>query len=403
MPRTKRQTVHYTRGEFQLIQRQGRPNLEISWWDRTTQRQRYASTATIEVEAAKLKLDDKYLEITKGRECCPTCRRPYDVDKQLTALEAIEVYLATSKDKPSYKAIESRIAHILNYLETQHNSDPYCAEVDESWIAGFRKWVEQIPVVSPAGNIRDRALSTIENSVIALAAAIRCVGEKPSFTPIQTKMLNRTPSFRASIDDLARMFGYALKLKRRANLLAFLRHSVVTMGRPDAVHDISNDPKRKQWDAQHHVLNLNPIGRRQTKKYRSTVPIARQAVWLYERLPLGLRVPGNAKKAMTAMAKELGLPGDGESGLKLIRRSMASLVRHRLEEEEKPMDQLEVFLGHRVIGSISELYAPFSTRYLRTVKVHVEAIIDEIEALVPGAFLDTNSTRVGDRIERRLP
>ena len=94
-------------------------------------------------------------------------------------------------------------------------------------------------------------------------------------------------------------------------------------------------------------------------------------------------MPGNAKKAM---AKELGLPGAGEAGLKLIRRSMAHLVRERLEAREKPLDQLEAFLGHRVVGSVSELYAPFSASYLRTVKEVLEEVIDELEKLVPGVF-----------------
>lgn len=82
----------------------------------------------------------------------------------------------------------------------------------------------------------------------------------------------------------------------------------------------------------------------------------------------GPLVKGNAKKAMAGMRLELGLPGDFEAGLKLNRRSVARIVRTRLEAAEKPLDQLEVFLGHRVVGSVSELYAPFSASYLQTRK-----------------------------------
>ena len=89
-----------------------------------------------------------------------------------------------------------------------------------------------MPVISPAKNVRQRALSTIENSLIALASAIRHVKEEPQFKPIPTTMVNRTPSFRASIDDLGRMLAYALTPhKRRENLLAFLRVSILTMAR----------------------------------------------------------------------------------------------------------------------------------------------------------------------------
>ena len=386
MPKTKRQKPLYQRGGFKLVARQGRANLEIIWNDPTIGRERSISAGTASVEDASRVLDDKFLEVTQGRECCPTCHRPYETDKRLMALEAIEVYLASAKSKPSYKSIEHRLNHVVQYIETLHNPGVLCHQVDEAWIAKFRAWLEKIPVVSPAGNVRQRALSTVENSVLQLAAAFRHAKEDPQFKTIQLKTLNRTPSYRATVEDLGRMLRYALTpKKRRGNLLAFLRVAIATMARPDAVHDASMDPKRGQWYPQHEVFDLNPRGRRQTKKYRATVPIAKQAAWLFEGNN-GALVSGNAKKSMAAMAKELGLPGDGEAGLKLIRRSMAHLVRQRLEAKEKPLDQLEVFLGHRVVGAISELYAPFSATYLGLVKQVVEDIIDELEKNAPGAF-----------------
>ena len=42
--------------------------------------------------------------------------------------------------------------------------------------------------------------------------------------------------------------------------------------------------------------------------------------------------PRPVKGAYEAMEETCGLPGDGESGLKLIRRSMARLARQRLGE-----------------------------------------------------------------------
>lgn len=61
-----------------------------------------------------------------------TCRRPYDADKRLTVLDAIEVYLASSKEKPSFKALNHRLAHIVNYLETLPNPAVLCSQIDES-------------------------------------------------------------------------------------------------------------------------------------------------------------------------------------------------------------------------------------------------------------------------------
>ena len=61
----------------------------------------------------------------------------------------------------------------------------------------------------------------------------------------------------------------------------FLMISVATLARPDAAHDVSTAAERGQWNSKFHILNLNPKGRRQTKKYRPVVPVARQvAPWL---------------------------------------------------------------------------------------------------------------------------
>ena len=60
-------------------------------------------------------------------------------------------------------------------------------------------------------------------------------------------------------------------MRERASLRRFLMISVATWARPDAAHDFSTDPKRRQWNSKARILSLNPRGRRQTKKYRATV------------------------------------------------------------------------------------------------------------------------------------
>ena len=83
------------------------------------------------------------------------------------------------------------------------------------------------------------------------------------------------------------------------------------------------------------------------------------------------------------MAKALGLPGERESGPKLVRRSIATIARKRLGEER--WAQGEMMLGHRK-ASTSDIYALPDPANLGAVLAVTEAIIDEIEALAPGAF-----------------
>jgi hypothetical protein len=220
-------------------------------------------------------------------------------------------------------------------------------------------------------------------------------GVEPAFKTIPTTELNRTPQHRSDIAELAAMFRYCLEPKARTdrdrarrrrereNLLRYLRASVATWARPDAVLDISTDARRHQWHAKARVLVLNPLGRRQTRKRRATVPIARQfAPHLDE--TKGFYIPvDSVKSAWESMAAELKLPGDGESGMKLIRRSVSHLARKRLGEEH--WVQGKIMLGHHK-PTTSDLYALLDPANLGRALAVTEAIIDEIEKRAPGAF-----------------
>lgn len=83
------------------------------------------------------------------------------------------------------------------------------------------------------------------------------------------------------------------------------------------------------------------------------------------------------------MAADLALPGAGESGMKLVRRSMMTIARKRLGEEH--WVQGRMMAGH-VPVTISDLYALVDPANLGRVLAVTEAIIDEIETLAPGAF-----------------
>ena len=176
------------------------------------------------------------------------------------------------------------------------------------------------------------------------------------------------------------------QVAHRANLLRFLQASVATWARPDAVHDISTDPKRDQWIGAARVLRLNPRGRRQTKKYRPEVPVPARFADLLDATSGPFVTVNSVRKAFEAMLEELELPRERETGLKLIRRSMATIGRKRLGEEH--WIQGRMMMGH-VKHEVSDLYALFDPANLGRVLAVTGDIIDEIEALCPGAFTGT--------------
>lgn len=408
MPRAKRQKGLYHRGPYTLdwdCRADGSlrsPYLAVFWYDRERGGNRSASTRTADVEAGKRFLDALYLERTGGCAVCPTCQRPFDNHGGLLVADAVTTYQVLHGDKQeSAGAIANRLAHVIDYIATLPNPAVTCDQVDERWISGFRAWAERQPIVSPTGKERARSLSTVENSVLQLAAAIRFAKLVPRFKAQPVKVLNRTPHHRSDIAELAAMFRYCVApqadtdrwreraIASRAALHRFLIISVVTLARPDAAYDVSTDPKRGQWISRARVLNLNPRGRRQTKKYRATVRVAWQVAHHLDATRGYFVGPKSIRTAWDAMAAELGLPREGEAGTKLIRRSMAHLLRSR----GVPVEQLELMLGHRKIDSTSELYAPFDPGYMAEAVAEIEAIIDELETLVPGAF---SRSKAGD-------
>jgi hypothetical protein len=83
------------------------------------------------------------------------------------------------------------------------------------------------------------------------------------------------------------------------------------------------------------------------------------------------------------MSDALGLPVSGEAETKLIRRSIALLIRRC----RVPAEEVELQLGHRKLDSTSALYAPFELGCLEHALAAIDSIIDDIESLVPNAFL----------------
>lgn len=404
MPRRAKAKGLYQRGPYRLDwdrRSDGTlrsPCLTIFWYDADRGRERSASTGTGELAEAKAALDRHYLANTSGEAYCPTCGQRRHAASGFLVTQAIADYLAVKAGGDP--AIGHRIAHIVAFIVATDRAALTCRQFDEAMAQRFRDWMTGRPI---AGSARERSPSTIENSLIQLAAAIRLAHKRgdspvpPQFRPIPTTQLNRSPQHRSDVAELARMFAYATDPRfpvKRAALHRFLIAAVATIARPEEVHDISTVPARDQWNSEARVLNLNPRGRRQTRKYRATIPTPWQlAQWLDARPNQRFVGVGSVKSAWEAMAAELRLPGEGEAGLKLIRRSMATLLRNRLPKAAWP--EIEMWLGHDRFDTTSAIYAPFDPGYLAAARGEIESILNEIEALVPGAVYRTDTGEAG--------
>lgn len=390
MPKAKRDTALYRRGQYWLDwdrRSDGSlrsPFLAVFWYDASKRRIRSATTRTADDEAGRRFLDSHYLKNETGQLVCPTCGQVRNAASSYLVTEAIEAYQAENGDeKASAKAIRSRLAVVLEYIATLPDPAIQATAIDERWIERFRKWAIKQPKVSVLGNkIGKRSQSTVETYVTQLAAAINYAHERrkilspASFKPIPFKEVNRTPEHRSDVEELAAMFCFALGYPA---LQRFLALSVATLARPDAVHDFNVD---EQWRGR--TIEMNPPDRRRTTKNRPRLPAVKQIVPALNGAKGWFVGVKSVRRQWEKMAEFIGLPENGEAGMKLVRRSMAKLLRDRLPATD--WIEIELFLGHRKFDEVSSLYAPDRPDYLAKAKAGIESIIEEIEAFVPEAF-----------------
>ncbi|MBO9580296.1 MAG: hypothetical protein J7498_05345 [Sphingobium sp.] len=397
MPAKKRQKPLYQRGKYALHSRAGRANLEVIWYDDELKRERSASAGTSDLQAGIKALDRIYLN-DAGERLCPTCQRPWEGEYSPLVSQAIGDYLILREGSAGHDASRHRLSHVIDYLAAT-KPETHCAEIDEAWIVKFRAWALARPVVSPKGRVlRDRSLAHVEGSVMQLAAAINAVpGQRAKFTAQQQVNVTQSPKLRVPVETIAAMFNYclrpeeksdaliALRIKERQTLLAYLRLAVASWARPETVLAVRSD----QWHSAAHVLDLNPVRRQRTNKRLPMVPIAKQMrPWLDE-------LEGNWIQAASVRASwdklraHLKLPANREAGPKLIRRSISTIARKRIGEAQ--WRQGEIMLGH-VPFAMSDIYAIIDPANLGLAMAATEEIIDEIEALAPGAYRNVTAS-----------
>ena len=134
------------------------------------------------------------------------------------------------------------------------------------------------------------------------------------------------------------------------------------------------------------MLVLNPKGRRQTRKYRATMPVPQSVAWWLDGIEGPVLKDGRSKATWQRMETKLAMPRAGQSGMKLIRRSIATIARKELGEEH--WIQGRMMLGH-VQPTTSDIYAVADPSHLGRAMAVTNAIIEAIEREAPGAFYRT--------------
>jgi len=164
------------------------------------------------------------------------------------------------------------------------------------------------------------------------------------------------------------------------HLLWFMVLLLNTGSRSGALLDL----EARQIDTEFGVIELNPPGRRQTNKYRPTLPITDTLrPWLVE-LPPGPIITWRGRRVeavdagFLAACRRAKLPGGVTAWS--VRYTLARYMRRR----EVPDDQIALWLGRRRPPNSNAtilICAPDAPEYLRDAKSAVESFVHEVNAL----------------------
>lgn len=394
---TRRDAI-YQRGAFWLDHDRGKngaplsPWLYICWYDQAKGRIRRKNTRERDVRLASNALDRHYLAVHKPTEAE---KDSYSVSEAMT-----DYWLEHGSTAASADAIRARLKLVTRFnveAEAGRLLDPFLPrQVDDDWIRRFRKWAEADPIVARRKNEqgewaessrRKRAASTVEESVIQLKAALNFTekrsGHEPKFEHKTRAQVTPTRNDRLSIAAIGELLDFTIKgsghyaghADRLLPLRRYIIAAVTTLGRPDAILDMSITGSRGQWHPDMQVFDLNPAGRLQTKKYRAAVPIVGLlADWLGAtnewfvsgRKNIGTKeVPvwqqyrvAAVKSAWNTAREQLKLPHGW--GPKLLRHSTATLLANR----RVPPTELKLLMGHEALEGSQKAYVIFAPDYL---------------------------------------
>ncbi len=328
-------------GLYWLSQRTGSTHWHRTWFDTAARQTRRASLGVADFQSAFEALAFWWADQRRLRN-----ERP-----DLVTLA--EVLVRYYREYGQSLRSETQIRIACGKL-TKHSGALAVSEFQFEAQAQFIHWMKNSG--SSAGYIR-RTLS-VAKAAISWALARSMVQSAPTVILPPDGM----PRERLlTLDEQAAIFENATE----EHVYRFVVLSFGTWGRPEAVLELT----RERCDINRRLVDLNPEGRQQTKKYRPTVPLVASLLPIVTSETAGclIRWRGNAvadiKTGWRRLRKRAGLdPGVIPY---LIRHTMATTAR----SAGAPPWEVEGWLGHRRPGT-TERYAKYAPDYLgRTAEI----------------------------------
>lgn len=176
--------------------------------------------------------------------------------------------------------------------------------------------------------------------------------------------------------ELAQM----LDATRSRHMLVYLIIAANTLARPGAVLDL----RRSQFDEMHKLLDLNPPGRRQNKKFRPIIPVSKTLLpWLSVDRPAQARYVAHRSEPIQSISYLWHIAREA-AGLddSLSPYSMRHGMARELRKRRVPTEQISYILGHLPKGSAAttSIYAPYEPDFCAEAVTAIDDIMDEVRS-----------------------
>jgi len=361
-------------GDYWLSKRPARNSQKDAWcrtwFDPATRQTSRASLGAADFHEASLLLADWVLNNVRPDKAAP--------EQVLIDNILLGYWNNHAKNLPSAKAQWNGLAYWYEYWTGQT-----VAEITPNGQRLFREWLANKG--SSDGGI-DRILS-VGRAALNRARKWQELREAPHIFAVQTAIMkrSRTPMGRPIVvTELAKMMDAA----RSRHMLIYLLVASNTLARPSAVLDL----RRLQFDAGHKLIDLNPPGRLQNKKYRPIVPASSTLLpWLNSVETPQAYYVAYKRKAIKSIKQMWYITRDAaglDSGLTpySIRHGMARELRKR----RVPTEQISLFLGHLPKGSdaTTSIYAPYEPDFCAEAVVAIDSIMDDVRNQLKHADID---------------
>lgn len=342
-------------GDYWLSKRPGSQQWCRTWYDADTRQTKRASLGTDDFQAAKIALAEWVVRHAKLGKQTP----------QDTPLEQVLVryWHRKGKELKSKEVTEIALAYWSEFF-----AGSVVSELDRPKQREFMAWLRarRTPPLS------DGYIKRIMGIGAAALNDAYKEGELAS-VPYVIPGEDAPPRDRVlSLDESAGLW-LASELPHERMMLALLYG---TLGRTEALLELH----KEYADFDRRLLAQNPPGRKQTKKYRPTVPICGFLLPWLESAPAGPLVAWRGKPiksfktAWRALRKRAWLGPDVVP--KTVRHTMATELR----AAGVPEAEIQGFLGHRAFGGKTEVYAKYRPDYLGEATVAIDGYMDRVRA-----------------------